>query len=94
MVDFSRPLFPMGQIVGTPPALDALDKAGVSAKVYLDRHVCGDWGEVSKADAKQNNQGIKEDRLMSVYTLSTGVQIWIITEWDRSVTTILLPEDY
>ena len=55
----------------------------------------GDWGELCDEDRVANDQAlIQEARVMSVYTSSAGVTFWIITEWDRSVTTVLLPEDY
>ena len=59
------------------------------------RHLSGDWGEVDEHDRQENESGLRNQfRLMSVYTLRTGVKIWIITEADRSATTILLPEEY
>ncbi len=95
MVDKVRPLFRLGRIVGTPPALAALEAAGEDATIYLNRHRYGDWGTVDAEDAKQNNvSAIHQERVHSAYKLSTGIEIWIITEWDRSVTTILLPDDY
>jgi len=95
MVDIPRPMFPLGHIVGTPGGLAALEAAGENPKLYLERHCRGDWGIVDKHDAQVNASAVKHgDRIMSAYTLKTGVQIWIITEADRSVTTILLPSDY
>jgi hypothetical protein len=62
---------------------------------YLRRHVAGDWGEVDAEDRETNDWSLEnEARLLSAYTLSSGVRIWIITEADRSVTTLLLPEEY
>lgn len=87
--------FELGQIVATPGALDALETAAQSAMEFIARHVSGDWGEVDEHDRAENELSLlKGFRLMSVYTLSTGVKIWIITEADRSVTTILLPDEY
>jgi hypothetical protein len=63
--------------------------------VALARHSSGDWGDVCEEDRKENDLSLKEGfRLLSVYTTSTGTKLWIITEADRSVTTVLLPEDY
>jgi hypothetical protein len=88
-------LFSLGQVVATPGALAALDEAGQIGLQYLKRHQSGDWGEVGAEDEEENVFSLKHGyRLMSVYTLPTGVTIWIITEADRSATTILLPEDY
>ena len=59
------------------------------------RHQAGDWGEVDEHDRQENELSLREGfRLMSVYTLPNGVKLWVITEWDRSVTTVLLPDEY
>ena len=88
-------LFPLGRIVGTPGAIEALERAGQTAAEFLARHVSGDWGEVPPEDAKENELSLKEGfRVMSVYTLRTGVKLWLITEADRSVSTLLLPDEY
>ena len=87
--------FPLGQTVATPGALDALAKAGQEPSAFLSRHVRGDWGEISDGDRQMNDEGvIAGDRLLSAYTLSTGVKIWVITEADRSATSLILPEEY
>ena len=88
-------LFPLGRIVATPGALDALQQAGHTAQEFLARHGAGDWGELSTEDRKENAFAVTRSlRLLSAYRLSTGVRIWVITEADRSATTVLLPEDY
>lgn len=88
-------LFSLGQVVGTPGALRALEVAEQSSSGFLARHETGDWGELCDEDKEENVFSVREGfRIMSVYKLQTDVKIWIITEWDRSVTTILLPEDY
>jgi hypothetical protein len=90
-----KPLFPLGQMVATPGALDALHEAGETPRSYLARHQAGDWGELDPADVKENELSLKQGfRLLSAYVLSNGAKIWIITEADRSATTILLPEEY
>lgn len=88
--------FPLGQTVATPAALAALSKAGVSPASLYARHQRGDWGDALHAeDAAMNAEGVHSgDRLLSAYWLPTGKKVWVITEWDRSATTILLPEDY
>ena len=87
--------FPLGQTVATPGAIKAIAEAGQTPQEFLNRHQSGDWGEVDEHDRLENEQSIAEGyRLLSVYTLSNGVRIWIITEADRSSTTILLPDDY
>jgi hypothetical protein len=89
------PLFPLGQIVATPNALDVLARHGIQPSELIDRHVCGDWGELPPEDARANDAALKNgERLLSSYPLGRGVKVWIITEWDRSATTLLMPEDY
>ena len=90
-----KPLFNLGQIVGTPGALIAMEEAKLPPVELLLRHVTGDWGDLDDEDKKENELSVREGfRILSAYKLETGVKVWVITEWDRSVTTILLPEDY
>ena len=85
--------FPLGQIVITPAALEAIPATEVSAAVK--RHACGDWGELDEHDWGENELSLREGfRLLSAYRSTAGTKFWIITEADRSATTILLPEDY
>ena len=87
--------FPMGQIVATPGALQALEEASESPAALLKRHLIGDWGELSDEDRQENERSVSDGcRILSAYTLSTGIRIWIITEADRSATTLLLPSEY
>lgn len=87
--------FPLGQTVATPGALAALADANVTPATLLDRHVQGDWGEVPPGDAQENAFSLQHGyRIISAYTLSTDVRVWLITEADRSATTMLLPEEY
>ena len=95
MKTLHKPLFELGHIVGTAEALQALAKAGQKPNDFLWRHATGDWGELGPRDWAENNRKLEDDlQLLSAYTLSTGVKIWIITEADRTETTILLPEEY
>jgi len=81
MIANSQPKFPLGQIVATPGALEALQKAGQSAAQFLQRHARGDWGEVGEEDRQANDQSLVEgSRLLSAYRTSLGEKIWIITE--------------
>ena len=90
-----KPLFPLGQVVATPGALQALENAGQEPEEFLNRHDRGDWGEVSDEDKQENEFSVQQGfRILSAYTTSAGERIWIITEADRSATTILLPEEY
>ena len=87
--------FPFGKLVATPGALDALERTRQSPLEFLSRHASGDWGEVCEADKKENDFSVRNGfRLLSAYRLRDGTKIWIITEADRSATTILLPEEY
>ena len=87
--------FGPGQVVATPGALTALEESGDSSLGFLRRHVSGDWGDVCEHDRQENEFALdKYLRLFSVYHLRDGTKIWIITEADRSVTTILLPSEY
>lgn len=97
IIGFDDAKFTLGQLVATPPALDALAKAEQSIAQFVERHLRGDWGQLTTDDWKLNDLALnkeKPSRILSAYELKTGVKIWIITEWDRSVTTVLLPEDY
>ena len=91
-----QPLFTLGQIVSTPGALDALKTADVTARGLLLRHWSGDWGDLCAEDKLENDLSVQQGyRILSAYRLPhTGVTVWIITEADRSVTTLLLPDDY
>lgn len=89
------PRFPLGRLVATPGALEALNEAAESFWPYITRHGNGDWGDVGQEDKAENELSLKGGfRLLSAYTLQDGKKIWIITEADRSATTILLPEEY
>ena len=88
-------LFSLGQVVATPGALRALEESEQSAGEFLNRHVSGDWGELDEEDRKENEFSLKEGfRILSSYRLKRGTKIWVITEADRSATTLLLPEEY
>lgn len=86
-------MFVLGQVLITSNARGTLDNQDIFAAV--GRHIAGDWGDCCPEDWEANQQALKEDdRLFSVYHDKNGVKFWVITEWDRSATTILLPEDY
>ena len=90
-----KPCFPLGNVIATHGALQALEAAGQQPDEFLDRHVSGDWGIVCAEDAQENELSLQHGfRLLSAYILSTGVKLWIITEADRSASTLLLPEEY
>lgn len=86
-------LFPLGQVVATPCALEVLTQADITNAIR--RHLSGDWGDLDDHDKKQNTNALKEhSRILSAYTTGSGVRFWIITEAYRSSTTILLPNEY
>lgn len=88
-------LFALGRVFGTPGALKALSEAQVDGLSLLARHVTGDWGEMDEADQQANRLALEDgSRVFSSYWLPTGVKVWVITEADRSATTLLLPEEY
>lgn len=90
------PLFPLGNVVATPGALALLDRTGTSAKTLLRRHQRGEWGDLDPEDVVANQQALQYgERLLSAYRLGPQQErLWIITEHDRSVTTLLLPGEY
>ena len=99
-VKAASPRFPLGQVVGTPGALEALEESGQTPEFFLDRHARGDWGEVGKEDWQANDLALKDgSRLLSAYRTLKGAKIWIITEridddGNRAATTLLLPDEY
>ncbi|SDQ79695.1 hypothetical protein [Paraburkholderia tuberum] len=90
------PRFPIGRPVITPAAQAALNAAGIEGVLLIARHVHGDWGDLSAEDLAANELALLTGkRLLSSYDLPNGQsKIWIITEANRAVTTILLPEEY
>lgn len=89
----ARKPFPLGQTLATRGALTELTADDVLAG--LKRHVNGDWGDLGAEDIAANDAALRDgDRLVSAYHSSTGVKFYVITEWDRSATTVLLPYEY
>ena len=100
MIKISRPRFELGRVVATPTALKVLEDAQQSPIEFLDRHVHGDWGDLSLEDRECNEAALRDgSRILSAYITRCGEKIWIITEaadvrGNRPATTILLPEEY
>jgi hypothetical protein len=94
MIDINTTInLPLGQTVITRGALATLDPAAIP--LALGRHIRGDWGDVPPEDWNENNLSVREGfRVLSSYTDKNGTRFWIITEADRSSTTVLLPEEY
>jgi hypothetical protein len=86
-------VFRLGRIGSTPHALESLTEEDIL--MGIQRHQAGDWGDLTDADRAANDQALAEGtRILSAYKAKSGTKFWIITEADRSATTILLPEDY
>ena len=89
------PLFPSGRLVATPGALALLEQTKKLPVEFLSRHLRGDWGDLDEEDKTENELSLKYGlRLLSSYQVSESEKLWVITEADRSVTTLLLPEEY
>ena len=87
--------FALGETFITPGAQEALEIAGETAIQFLRRHMSGDWGQLSEEDVRKNELSLIEGfRLLSAYRTVKGHALWVITEGDRSATTILLPSEY
>ena len=88
-------LFNPGQTVATPGALAALAESAQHPGDFLSRHLRGDWGELCEEDKQVNQEALEHDlRLLSAYRTTAGTKLWIITEADRSATTIMLQVEY
>ena len=90
-----RPVLPLGRVLATPGAIEALRDARCDGGELLDRHAGADWGELDAHDRAANDAAlVNGGRVLSAYTLRTGATLWIITEHDRACTTLLLPSEY
>ena len=95
-----QPKFCPGHLYATPAALRAILAGGHSPVEFLDRHVCGDWGELSSHDWRANEEALNDgSRILSAYKTSLGTKFWIITEavgddGKRASTSLMLPEEY
>jgi hypothetical protein len=96
MQELQRPgKFELGQLVMTPGADETLRVAHQVPLEFLLRHKNGDWGELLEEDVRENEWSLENGaRLFSAYQTRTDEKLWVITEWDRSVTTLLLPAEY
>ena len=87
------PRLNLGRTLITPGALKSLPPEDIP--IALSRHAGGDWGNLDEEDLRANDRALVDGaRILSAYHASNRVKFWIITEWDRSATTVLLPNDY
>lgn len=88
------PLFQMGRLVATPAAINFCELHMIAMIALVRRHLRGDWGDLSNEDKKANDDALRDgSRILSAYAFPQGT-VWIITEWDRSATTVLLSSEY
>ena len=91
----NQPRFSLGQCVATPGAIDAIAESGEEQCSFVRRHHGGDWGQVCEEDAQANEDALTHGgRLLSVYFTKNNTKLYVITEADRSVTTVLLADEY
>lgn len=89
------PLFQMGRLCATPAAMEALKESGQFFEAFVSRHVAGDWLHMNAEDIARNMEALRTGgRIFSSFALADGTRLYVITEADRSVTTLLLPSDY
>ena len=93
-----KALFDPGMVVATPGATKALKRNKTGSFSLLSRHITGDWGSLGPEGVEDQRMSLTpehhDDQVASIYDLDDGTKVWVITEWDRSVTTFLLPEEY
>ena len=94
MIEITKPLFRLGQVVSTPAALELLSANEIAPFELLSRHSSGDWGDLDDEDKEANDHALEHgDRIFSSYSVGKE-KVWAITEADRSSTCLLLPEEY
>lgn len=91
-----RDLFELGRVVATPAALELMSERNLEPLDFINRHRLGDWGDVDESDRKSSEAALNQgERLFSSYNVDgPDTKVWVITEWDRSFTTLLTPQDY
>ncbi len=87
--------FELGRVLMTVGVHALVRKEHLDPLVYLRRHTAGDWGDLGEHDKAVNERSLRDDlQLFSMYEISPTLKVYVITEWDRSVTTLLLPSEY
>jgi hypothetical protein len=90
-----NPCFTAGRIIVTADVHALIRDGRLNPAPYLQRHLSGDWGDLSDDDRRSNNDALENgQQILSSYLIAPSLTLWIITEWDRSVTTLLLPAEY
>ncbi len=93
--EVTKKLFPLGMVVSTPGAASLLASVEIPTREIIERHQSGDWGELMPDDCRVNDDALRSgDSILSAYKLGKSQRLWVITEADRSVTTLLLPTEY
>jgi hypothetical protein len=91
----ARPKFRLGRLVATPAALELIQGEGREPMEFVERHVKGDFGDLSEHDRLANEAAlVNGSRILSSYIVTGQERVWVLTEADRSATTLLLPSDY
>ena len=92
--EYTKALFQLGKLVMTPGALKCMVEYAIDPVKLIQRHAQGNWGDLSDDDKKENDLSVNSDlRILSAYGAGE-IKLWIITEADRSATTILRPDEY
>ncbi|MGD9728599.1 MAG: hypothetical protein AB7R40_22980 [Nitrospiraceae bacterium] len=90
-----NPAFTLGRLVATAGVHALVQEGRINPSAYLHRHLSGDWGDLSDDDRRSNAYALENgQQILSSYKVAPDLTLWIITEWDRSATTLLLPEEY
>lgn len=89
-------VLPLGRVVATVGAVDLLVETNTDPATFLRRHALGDWGDLCDEDRRNNDEALHVGgRILSAYLVADTLEkVWVVTEWDRSVTTLLLAEEY
>lgn len=89
-----HPRFDAGQLVMTAGVDELVRQGRLNPSALLRRHLNGDWGDLCDEERRSNDAALKSgDRLHSSYRIAPDLTVWIVTEWNRSVTTLLLPDE-
>lgn len=89
------PAFSLGRLIATAGVHALVQEGRINPSFYLNRHLSGDWGDLCDDDRRSNDYALENgQQILSSYKVAPDLTLWIITEWDRSATTLLFPEEY